>query len=120
MVKEIAFTAYPAKDVKALRDFYARALGLKFKGPFEEDGVLKYDEAQVGNAWFSVMTTDWSEVAPSSGVTFEVDDIEKTVADLKSKDVEVGDVYNTPVCRITGFSDPEGNRVNLHQTTVPH
>lgn len=120
MVKDIAFTAYPAKDVERLRGFYADALGLKFTGPFSEDGVLKYDEAPVGNGCFSVMTVDWAEIAPSGGVSFEVDDIEKTVADLKSKDIEVGNVYETPVCKLSSFNDPEGNKVTLHQSTVPH
>jgi predicted enzyme related to lactoylglutathione lyase len=120
MVKDIAFSAYPAKDVAALRRFYAGALGLNFTGAFEEDGVLKYDEAQVGSGWFALMTTDWAEIAPSGGIAFEVDDIEQTLADLRAKDVEVGNIYDTPVCRITAFNDPEGNKVTLHQTTVPH
>jgi predicted enzyme related to lactoylglutathione lyase len=120
MVKDIAFSAYPAKDVAALRKFYSDALGLQFTGPFEEEGTLKYDEARVGGGWFAVMTTEWAEIAPSGGVAFEVDDIEKTLADLKSKDVEVGEVYDTPVCRLSSFNDPEGNKVTLHQTTVAH
>jgi predicted enzyme related to lactoylglutathione lyase len=120
MVKDIAFTAYPARDVAALRNFYAANLGLKFTGPFAEDGVLKYDEAQVGNAWFAVMTADWVEIAPSGGLAFEVDDIEKTVADLRGQGVEVGNVYETPVCKLSSFNDPEGNKITLHQTTVPH
>lgn len=120
MVKDIAFNAYPAKDVAALRKFYTDTLGLKFTGQFEEDGVLKYDEAQVGNGWFSVMTTEWAEISPTAGVAFEVDDIERTVADLRSKDVQIENIYDTPVCRITAFYDPEGNKVTLHQSTVPH
>ncbi len=120
MVKDIAFNAYPAKDVQALRTFYTDALGLKFSGPFEEEGVLKYDEAQVGNGWFSVMTRDWLEVSPTAGVAFEVDDIDKTASDLRGKGVQIEDIYDTPVCRLTSFIDPEGNKVTLHQVTVPH
>lgn len=120
MVKDIAFTAYPAKDVAALRKFYADNLGMKFTGPFEEEGVLKYDEAQVGTGWFSVMTVDWAEISPSGGLALEVDDIEKTIEDLKSKGVQIEGVYDTPVCRLSSFNDPEGNKITLHQTTVPH
>jgi predicted enzyme related to lactoylglutathione lyase len=120
MVKDIAFTAYPAKDVANLRDFYADVLGLKFTGPFSEDGVLKYDEAKVGSGWFSIMTSDWAEIAPSGGLAFEVDDIEQTVAGLRAKDIEVGNIYDTSVCKLSSFNDPEGNKVTLHQMTVPH
>ncbi len=120
MIKDIAFSAYPAKDVEALRKFYTDTLGLKFTGPFDEEGVLKYDEAQVGSGWFSVMTDQWLETAPNGGVAFEVDDIEKTADELRSKGIAIEQIYDTPVCRLTSFNDPEGNKVTLHQVTVPH
>lgn len=120
MVKDIAFTAYPAKDVASLRAFYTDTLGLKFGTPFSEEGVEKYVDAQVGGGWFAIMTADWAEIAPVGGLAFEVDDIEKTVEDLKAKDVEVGNIYDTSVCKLSSFNDPEGNKVTLHQMTVPH
>jgi predicted enzyme related to lactoylglutathione lyase len=122
MIKEIAFTAYPAKDVAGLRKWYEETLGLKFSGPYEEDGVEKYNEANVGGGWFSVLTTEWADRAPgsASGVVFEVENIENTIADLRKKGVEIEDPYDTPVCRITSFNDAEGNKVSLHQVTVPH
>lgn len=117
MIKEIAFTAYPAKDVQALREWYATTLGLKFGNPFEQEGVLMYDEAEVGTGWFSLMTNDWMEVAAgsASGVAFEVDDIEATKADLTAKGVDVPDIYDTPVCRVVSIKDAEGNKVTFHQ-----
>lgn len=118
MVKDIAFTAYPAKDVAALRDFYARTLGLSFTGPFSEEGVLKYDEAQVGSGWFAVITNEWVGDAPAASIAFEVDDIEKTIEDLKAHGVAAGNVYDTSVCKMSSFDDPEGNKVTLHQITV--
>lgn len=120
MVKDIAFTAYPAKDVEALRRFYTEKLGFAFTGAFNQEGALKYDEAQVGSGWFAVMTSEWLEIAPCAGLAFEVDDIDETVEDLKSKGVPIENVYETPVCKLTSFNDPEGNKVTLHQTTVPH
>ncbi len=122
MIKEIAFTAYPAKDVAALRKWYEEKLGLKFSGPFEEQGVEKYNEAKIGDGYFSVMTHEWIERDPgsASGVVFEVDNIDNTIADLRGKGVEVDDPYSTPVCKIASFDDPEGNKVSLHQVTVPH
>ncbi len=120
MVKDIAFTAYPAKDVAALRDFYARTLGFTFTAPFAEDGVLKYDETQVGSGWFAVMTNEWIGEAPASNIAFEVDDLEKALADLSDAGVKTGEIHETPVCKLGSFTDPEGNTVTLHQTTVPH
>ena len=118
MVKDIAFTAYSAKDVAALRDFYAKNLGFTFTAPYSEDGELMYDEAQVGTGYFSVMTTEWLETAPCGGVAFEVDDLTKTLADLRAKGISVEDPHETPVCVLSSFSDPEGNKVTLHQSTL--
>ncbi|HEY6327586.1 MAG TPA: VOC family protein [Candidatus Cybelea sp.] len=122
MIKEIAFTAYPAKDVAGLRKWYEDKLGLKFSSPWVEDGVEKYNEANVGGGYFSVLWNEWVDRAPgsASGVVFEVDNIDDTVKDLRGKGVEVDDVYDTPVCRITSFTDLEGNKASLHQRTAPY
>ncbi len=121
MVKDIAFTAYPAKDVSRLRKFYTNALGIRFDEPLVQDGVEKYAQGQVGSGWFAVITTEWQEVAPSGGLAFEVEKIEDTVQQVRGAGVDVSEEpYETPVCRILSFSDPEGNKVTLHQTTTPH
>jgi predicted enzyme related to lactoylglutathione lyase len=46
---------------------------------------------------------------------FEVDDIEGEVRKLRTKGVVVEDIFETPVCQQTWFSDPEGNKVSIHQ-----
>ena len=120
MVKEIAFTAYPAKNVASLRSFYSDRLGLTFGQPYAEDGVEKYADAQIGNGWFALITTEWAGDARASSIAFEVDDVEKAFADLRAAGVTVGEVHDTSVCKMGTFTDPEGNTVTLHQITVPH
>ncbi|MGH7737651.1 MAG: VOC family protein [Candidatus Tyrphobacter sp.] len=117
MIKEIAFTVYPAKDVAKMREFYRENLGLRFGQPFEENGTLKYDEANVGDGTFAVMTETWVErPAGSAGsVVFEVDDLEKMRTDLIAKGIAVDDIVDFGVCTYAAFSDPEGNKVSLHQ-----
>ena len=120
MIKDIAFNAYPAQDVAALRQWYVDNLGLKFSGSFEENGQVMYDEAQVGSGYFSVMSHMYVQVPPgsASGIVFEVDDIDATIVDLRVKGLTVEDVYETPVCRISSLKDLEGNKVSLHQAKV--
>ncbi len=122
MIKEIAFTAYPAADVAKLVDFYSGVLGLTASGKYEENGTLLYAEFEVGNSWFSVMTHDWMDVPPGSaaGVALEVDDIEEALTQFASQGIAREDIHDTPVCRLSSFKDPEGNKVTLHQTTRPH
>lgn len=122
MIKEIAFNAYPSANVRSAREWYERMLGLTFSAPYAENGVEMYNEAQVGNGYFSLMSSDWMGRSPgsASGVVFEVDDIERSATQLRDKGVAVEDIYETPVCKITSFSDAEGNKVTLHQVTSAH
>ncbi len=120
MIRDIAFTAYPARDVRALCAWYARSLGLAFKGAYEENGVAMYDEADVGTGCFAIMTAAWLGRDPGSaaGIVFEVDDLDAAIADLRAKGIAVEEPYATPVCRMTSLLDAEGNKVNLHQVAV--
>ena len=119
MITDIAFTAYPSNNVKSTREWNEKMLGLKFAGGFKEDGVEQYNEANVGPACFALMKSEWLAREPGTGVgvTFEVDDIETTAKSLRDAGVTVEDIYTTPVCKVTSFDDPEGNKVTLHQST---
>lgn len=122
MVKDIAFSAYPAKDVAKLRAFYVETLGVPFDEPMEFDGVAGYAEAKVGDGYFSLLLDEWLDrpAGSGAGVAFEVEDLEKLSADLTSKGIAVSEPMVFPVCKLANFQDPEGNKVTLHQTTVPH
>lgn len=117
MIKDIAFIAYPSRDVAATRAWYEDKLGMTFAGPYTEDGIEKYNEAHLGNGCFSLMASEWVGRAAGSaaGVVFEVDDIGTAVQRLRDKGVSVDDIEELPRCKQTSFSDPEGNKVTLHQ-----
>lgn len=120
MIKDFAFVAYPAKDVAALRKFYTESLGFEFGEPYSEDGVEKFAEALVGTGCFAVITDEWAQVSPGGGIAFEVDDIERSLRELRERGVTTEEIHDTPVCRLGSFTDPEGNKVTFHQATVPH
>ncbi|HEV7179550.1 MAG TPA: VOC family protein [Candidatus Baltobacteraceae bacterium] len=122
MLKNIAFVAYPSKNVQSTREWYERTLGMAFNMPVDEDGIEKYNEAPVGTGTFGLMTHEWIDRAPGSGtgVAFEVDDLDEALTQLRAKGIAVDDPYETPVCKVASFEDPEGNKITLHQITVPH
>ena len=117
MIKDVAFTAYPCADVASVRAWYERHLGLQFMGAYSEDGAEKYDEAHIGGACFSLMWHGWMDTAAGTGngIAFEVDDIERSVADLRGAGIAVDAIYESPICKSTSLSDPEGNRITLHE-----
>jgi predicted enzyme related to lactoylglutathione lyase len=122
MIKDIAFVAYPCANVAETREWYEKHLGLTFTGSYAEEGVELYNEANVASACFALMHQKWMERDAGTGVgcTFEVDNLDDAIAKLRASGVSVGDAYPTPVCKVTSLSDPEGNKVSLHQRTAPY
>jgi predicted enzyme related to lactoylglutathione lyase len=122
VIKEIAFSAYPAADVRKLHEFYTKTLGVPLCEPMEFDGVAGYAEGKVGDGWFALLLDEWLDRPKGSGagVAFEVDDLNATMEHLRSQGIQCSDPMVFPVCRMSNFNDPEGNKVTLHQTTVPH
>ena len=123
MIKEIAFTAYPAADVAKLREFYVDTLGVPLGDAMPaEDGRAAYAEGKVGDGYFSLLLDEWLDRPKGSGagVVFEVDDLKKMSADLRAKGIEVSEPMDFGACMLANFNDPEGNKVSLHQRTAPH
>lgn len=117
MIKEVAFIAYPCRNVGSTRAWYERVLGLAFAGPYVEDGVEKYNEAHIGASCFSLMSDEWLDGAAGTGVgiAFEVEDLNAFAAALQEKGIQVSDPFDGPVCKQVTLRDPEGNRITLHQ-----
>ena len=117
MIKEIAFTAYPCRNVESTRRWYEETLGLTFAGPYIEDGIEKYNEAHIVNGCFSLMSEEWLDGAAGTGIglTFEVDDLEATLAALGTQGIKATGFFDGPVCKQSTVRDPEGNRIALHQ-----
>ena len=114
MVKHIAFTMYPVKDMKRARRFYEKALGLKLTCSYED----KWVEYHLGGACFAI-TTMAPKVKPrpdAGGISFEVKDVDAAVKKLvKGGGKVLEPAFDTGVCRMAYVRDTEGNCVGLHK-----
>lgn len=117
MIKEIAFIAYPCRDVASTRRWYEEMLGLTFAGAYVEDGVEKYNESHVGSGCFSLMSDEWlgGSAGKAVGLALEVDNLSSAVALLHERGVALTDFFDGPVCRQATLHDREGNRITLHE-----
>ena len=114
MIRSIAFTVYPIRDIGAARSFYEDKLGLKLTHNFGD----RWLEYELGDGTFALTTADMGHVPGAKGavVAFEVDDLDSTVAELKARSVPfVAEPFATPVCRMAVVADPDGNHVTLHR-----
>jgi predicted enzyme related to lactoylglutathione lyase len=118
MFKKVAFTMYPVTNVARARAFYEEKLGLR-RGSMGNQGEqywVEYDLPGGGCLALTNFTTDAPSDKAGGTIAFEVEDLDRLMSDLKSKDVKfTSDVIESPVCRMAVCLDSEGNSLLLHQ-----
>jgi catechol 2,3-dioxygenase-like lactoylglutathione lyase family enzyme len=116
----------PVLEMQRAREFYEHKLGLHPQGP-GSDGMFLYT---CGNgAVLGLSPRETGTKAEHTALSFEVKDIESTIAELESNGVEFAE-YDLPglktvnhVCvlgseKAAWFNDPEGNILCLHEVTA--
>jgi predicted enzyme related to lactoylglutathione lyase len=116
-VTGVDFVAVPSTDWKRSRAFYVETLGLR---P-DETGE---GEFWIGNTCFGIYepTQYGMEFAPqtTAHIAMHVDDVAAARGDLESRGVEFdGEIFDTGVCHMAFFSDPDGNALMLHSRYAP-
>lgn len=101
--KATAHGTIAVSDLDRAKKFYEETLGLK-KIDERSDGV-RY---QTGNTWFLVYPSSFAGTAKSTYLTFEVDDVEKTVKELRDRGVTFED-YDFPGLKtVNGIAEIQG------------
>lgn len=115
-------TMLPVKDMARARAFYEGRLGLK-AGNFKPDGKFEY---AVGGSTLALFPKPEGTKAEHTAISFRVDDIVASVAELKRAGVVFED-YDLPdfktvdhVCvlgseKAAWFKDTEGNYLCIHE-----
>jgi predicted enzyme related to lactoylglutathione lyase len=118
-VNEASFFAYPVTDMARSRAFYEGVLGLKVS---QEPGVVPWMEFDLGNTTLGLGNygESWKPSADGAMLALEVDDFEKSLAELKAKNIPFSfEGMETPVCHFAIVRDPDGNAVMIHKRK-PH
>ena len=108
----------PSQDAERSRRFYVETLGLR------PDEKARY-EFWVGPTCFGIWEPErmGMEFKPQgSGIALlRVDDVEAARAELEEKGVRFeGETFDTGVCRMATFADPDGNQLVLHRRYAPY
>ncbi len=113
MIKKVAFTMYPVRDMKRARAFYETTLGLAVSKP--DDVWTEYD-LPGGGCLALFATADLTPSSSAGGIALEVDDLDGLNARLDGQGVTFkAKMIHSPVCRMTVILDSEGNSVILHE-----
>jgi predicted enzyme related to lactoylglutathione lyase len=114
MIKEVAFVAIAVSDPERARKFYQETLELK---PATTAMGGAWVEYELGALTIGVgCHPDWKPSRDGTSIAFEVDDIDAVITKLKERGVVFDmDKLETPVCWMTIFRDPDGNRLLIHK-----
>jgi predicted enzyme related to lactoylglutathione lyase len=119
LITGVDFASIPTKDLKTAVEFYGTTLGLPRSVYLEE---RNYAEFETGNLTLSVIDPDAMgiEHPPTQNLALHVDDMEQARSTLEARGVSFnGDTFDTGVCYMAFFADPDGNQLMLHHRYVP-
>jgi predicted enzyme related to lactoylglutathione lyase len=114
VVKYIAFTMYPVKDMARARRFYEQDLGLTVSSVHVQGAWVEY-HLENGCLALSSMVPELQPSSNSGGIALEVDDVDALVKKLDGKASIKVPPTQTKVCRMAVVVDPEGNSLILHK-----
>ena len=112
--KEIAFTGYGVTNMRKARRFYEGILGLKPSREFSKNFV-EYDIGP-GTLAVGCAPEQWPPSRKGTAAVLEVMDFDAALEHLRKKRVKVAmGPFDTPLCRMVGVRDPDGNLIVLHR-----
>jgi catechol 2,3-dioxygenase-like lactoylglutathione lyase family enzyme len=117
MITRLDFVAIPSTDSERTRSFYIDTLGLR------ADDAARF-EFWVGETCCGIWepARRGTTFAPQklAHLALHVDDIAAARSELEAKGVEfIGETFDTGVCHMAFFSDPDGNDLMLHNRYKP-
>jgi catechol 2,3-dioxygenase-like lactoylglutathione lyase family enzyme len=118
-VERTDFVSVPVTDLERSARFYGETLGLP------QVSAGGWPEFQLGEnvSLYLIDPTNIGQqfTAPhSSHIALRVPDVEDGRRALEAKGVEFhGDTFDTGVCHMAFFSDPDGNALMLHRRYAP-
>jgi catechol 2,3-dioxygenase-like lactoylglutathione lyase family enzyme len=115
---KLDFVAIPSQDANRSRHFYGETLGLRSDNHAE-------NEFWAGDQCLSIWepANFGMEFAPQNNghLAFHVDDVDAGRSELEGKGVAfAGETFDTGVCKMAFFNDPDGNNLMLHGRYAPY
>jgi predicted enzyme related to lactoylglutathione lyase len=120
IVTGVDFVAIPTRDLDAAVAFYGETLGLE-RSMYKPEN--HFAEFETGTVTLSVITPETMGLPYQpikSHIALHVEDVAEARTDLEARGLEFqGDIFDTGVCHMAFFEDPDGNALMLHHRYVP-
>ncbi|HUZ82381.1 MAG TPA: VOC family protein [Gaiellaceae bacterium] len=119
IVERTDFISVPVTDMERSKQFYGETLGLE---QVSEGGFPEYRLGENISLYLLDMKSIGSEFsAPhTASIALRVADVEETRRELEAKGIAFeGETFDTTVCHMAHFKDPDGNVFMLHRRYAP-
>jgi predicted enzyme related to lactoylglutathione lyase len=120
-VTRVDYVRIPVDDIDEAKHFYGDVLGLPRNEKLHHDDWIEYEASNVTLAVMTPATHDSTFAPlPPSTIALGVPDVAAAKAQLETRGVEVGEVWDSGVCNGAGLTDPAGNRILIHHRYAPY
>jgi catechol 2,3-dioxygenase-like lactoylglutathione lyase family enzyme len=119
-VQRADFVGLPTQDLERAERFYEDVLGLR-RNPNHSPGWPEFETGNVTLVLTDVAKTE-QEFSPNLGaVALRVPDVAEAMERLRAAGVEFDfeEPYDSSVCHMAFFRDPDGNALILHLRYAP-
>jgi predicted enzyme related to lactoylglutathione lyase len=118
-VTELAFTGRAVTDVARARAFYEGTLGLEPTMEVELENNIWWIEYEMEGGTLAISNAWAPKGHGSTLVAFEVSNLDEAILQLHKLNIPiVWGPLDTPVCRMVGVTDPDGNGITLHHRKI--
>ena len=120
-VERTDFIGVNVRDRAQASEFYGDTLGLK-PNPLASPDWPEFEAENVGVVLSTPEQKGGGEYRPEYGIALRVAEVGRTMERLQSEGVEFEfpEPYDSGVCHMAFFSDPDGNRLMLHHRYAPY
>ena len=119
-VERTDFVALYSQDLDRSIKFYGETLGLQRNERAHED----WPEFETGNVTILLIDPKnvGGEFSPhKASIALRVEDVDEAKRNLEDAGVEFrGDTYDSGVCNMAFFEDPDGNALTIHRRYAPY
>jgi predicted enzyme related to lactoylglutathione lyase len=121
IVTGVDFVSLPTQDIERAVAFYGETLGLERSAYVPERNYAEFETGTVTLSVVDPVKMGIGEFAPNTSmIALQVDDVAQARAALEARGVTFGgDTFDTGVCHMGFFADPDGNPLLLHHRYVP-
>jgi len=120
IITGVDFIGIPTHDLGAAVEFYGVTLGLPRSVYMPERNFAEFES---GNLTLNIMNAEkmgLEHTTLRNPLALHVDDVAQARATLESRGVTfMGDIFDTGVCHMAFFADPDGNTLMLHRRYAP-